>query len=165
MTENIFRALNNPCNSSEQFLAITHEIATNVSLKFNCYYEICIWGNYTYCNIISLFFNNNKHCESKPEAFDRKIQILISARGPFYVFGHYLCSRDQKGKITSYPVTTNNLPVEILESIKAITTILEKYNMQLIDDKQLLAQMADGHYTELDGVPASVFEVLFGEII
>ena len=59
----------------------------------------------------------------------------------------------------------DDLPIEILESMEIITLILNKRHLHFLNDKQLLEQEALGHYTKLDSVPATVFEVLFGEVI
>jgi len=42
---------------------------------------------------------------------------------------------------------------------------MAKYNFYLLNDRQLFEQEASGHFTELDSVPALIFEILFGEVI
>ena len=167
MIEKIINALNNHCDNSEQFHILTQEIAADVSSKFKCYCKTEPWGNYTYSNKIILFFNNNQPCLSKSDMFDRELYLLLSARGPFYTFMNYMKTNDKdlNGKPLWIIVDNDNLPKEILKNIKTITTVLRKYNMQFVNDKQMLEQVAEGHYTELDGAPASVYEILFGEII
>jgi len=56
----IYSALNNRCDDSEQFLIRTQEIAASrVSSKLNCYCNIEEYANYTYSNIITIFYYMN----------------------------------------------------------------------------------------------------------
>ena len=164
--DDIYSALNNKCDDTEQFFSVTREIASNFSSKLNCYCDIERWGNYTYSDKITLFFNNGQPCTSKPDMhdYDRALSVFLSARAPYYTFINYLCKKANVG-IEWIECTDDSLPTEIKNSIKTITTILNNNNLQLLNRKQLLEQMAEGHYTELDSVPATVFDVLFGEII
>jgi len=162
---NILSALNNMCNDSEQFFVRTQEIASKISSRLNCYCSVQKWGNYTYSDKITLFFHVNQPCTSKPDRldYDRTLCILVSARGPYYTFRNYTCKKNNNG--IEFVKDDDSLPAEILDNSKTITTIFDNYNLELLNDKQLFEQIVDGQYTELDSAPATVFEVLFGEVI
>jgi len=46
-----------------------------------------------------------------------------------------------------------------------IILVATKIVPQITIVRQLFEQEASGHFTELDSVPASIFEILFGEVI
>ena len=173
----ISAALNNKRDNSEQFHAFTQEIASDIATQFKCYYEIERWMNYTYSNKITLRFNNNRPCKTKRETYDRQLYVMLSAMGPFFTFINYvlteekyLCfSKDNKSFYRTRGVwifaENDSLPKEIHDCTRTITEMLEKKNLRLLDDEQLLEQIAEGHYTDLDGIPATVFQVLFGELV
>ena len=53
----------------------------------------------------------------------------------------------------------------IVQVKNEIALIANRHNFIYIEDNTVLENDAAGHTTELDGVQATVFEVLFGEII
>jgi len=138
----ISEALNNKCDGSEQFHILTKEIASDISSKLKCYHTTETWGNYSYSNKITLYFNNNQPCVSKTDVFNRMLYILLSAKGPFFTLLHYLCKNSQSQKKVWEFATIDDLPIEILESMEIITLILNKRHLHFLNDKQLLEQEA-----------------------
>lgn len=106
-----------------------------------------------------------------PKAVFRLI-VFVSSRGCFLTFITLGLSAStagwrekglEKPKRSWSLVTKENLPEGIKSIQKRIVSIMEGNGYTLLEDS-ILSQEAIGHWTKLDGRPATVFEALFSEM-
>jgi hypothetical protein len=109
-----------------------------------------------------------------PNERDGKFQLItfISSKGPFFAFTVLKLSDGETGwkeKGLTEPrrfwtvLALKDVPKKIAPLEKKISVVIESNNYTLLEER-LLSKEAEGHLTELDGKPATVFDVLFSEI-
>jgi hypothetical protein len=109
-----------------------------------------------------------------PNDRDAKYRLVdyVSSKGPFFAFVVMRLSDTaagwrEKGLTEPRPYWTIIGAKDLLEKIasiqKKISAVLRSSDYALVEEP-VLSQEVEGHVTELDGKPATVFEVLFSEI-
>jgi hypothetical protein len=102
-----------------------------------------------------------------------RLIVFVSSRGRFFSFVTLTLSASTTGwkkKGLEEPrrnwtvLAADTVPDEIKNLQKKITFHLESNRFSLLESS-VLSQAAKGHQTKLDGRPATVFDVLFSEII
>jgi hypothetical protein len=158
--QDVLSSLHNVNNSSNSFIDECKDIAEAISTHLNCDTLFEEWGNYCCSNKIILYMNDSLLCKKLSPQKNLIINILISAKGPFYTFVIYK-QNDKEWSILSpefYPDSITFIKDEIEK-------IMQPRQLRLIQDEILLAQITQDCYTEIDMEPATIFEVIFGEII
>ena len=101
-----------------------------------------------------------------------RLMDFVSSRGRFFALvtlGLFTSTPVGKEKGLEKPsqywaaVADANLPDGIKRIQKKIASIMKENNYTLLDES-VLAQQAEGHWTKLDGRPATIFEALFSEM-
>jgi hypothetical protein len=158
--QDVLSSLHNVNNSSDSFTDECKDIAQAISTHLNCDTLFEEWGNYCYSNKIIFYMNDSLLYQELSHKKNLMIKILISAKGPFYTFVVYKQS-DKEWSILSpefYPYSITSIKDEIEK-------IMRSRHLRLIQDEILLSQIVPDCYTEIDMEPATIFEVIFGEII
>ena len=88
------------------------------------------------------------------------VKTILSSRDSLFTFVFL------KGRMKQvwYPMDPTALMSELLTYKSIISNFLERHNYLLLEGP-VLDELAPGHVTELDGVPATIFQVLFAEIV
>jgi len=116
--------------------------------------------NYNASQRLYTFLDHNQQgCDKDSDESAIKFSLLVSSKGPFYT---YLCSykvgrnKWEQGNISP---ESNNLNIVIRQA----EAVLQKEGHKgLFGD--ILEELALGYTTNLEGKPATIFEVLFSEI-
>lgn len=116
--------------------------------------------NYNASQKLSIFLaDNHRVCDRNAEHVTHEIAFLISSRGSFFtsVCLHRIAQNEWMG---SGKCESNKQVQTIQEQVK---TVLKREGLQPLYGG-LLNELAEGQVTEMDGVPATVFQVLFSEL-
>ena len=130
--------------------------------------------NYSSAQKLVVWLDKGYHflAPSNPDKAVYRLIDFVSSRGRFFTFmtlGLSASTAGWKEKGLEEPkrywtlVAKNNLPDEIKSVQKQIASIMESNGYQHLDDA-VLSQEATGHWTKLDGQPATVFQALFSEM-
>ena len=119
--------------------------------------------NYSSAQSLS-FHYGTKDTKEKP-TYLFEIRYYISSKADLfavYVFDERMTV--MKGEKLNHPVDTKRLPIRVQEMIGKGSAILEANGYKEVDF-DFFMMPAPGCETELDGLPANVFEALFTEIV
>ncbi len=129
--------------------------------------------NYSASQKISVWLN--KLCKPVPPRDPKakyRVVIYVSSKGPFFTFATLKLSPAAEIWKEEVPGQTmhcwvqlgySDVPGKIKPIQKRITTAMESHGYSLLDESAL-SRIVEGKSTELDGKPATVFEVLFSEL-
>lgn len=86
----------------------------------------------------------------------RMANFIVSARGKFYTVMAHTQTEPRYWDLTP--------TVEVASLIEEVSEIFSKEGIERLEG-DVLDEIAPGHRTEFDNAPATVFQVLFGEIV
>jgi hypothetical protein len=94
-----------------------------------------------------------------------EVRVYISSKAP--LFGVYIL--DVKGRFTregeiGHPVPEDRLPASAREVIERCRRVLTQHGYREVP-RDLFDEPVPGCLTEMDGLPASVFQALFAEVV
>jgi hypothetical protein len=108
-----------------------------------------------------------------PRSQDSVYQVVeyVSSKGPFFTFVTLHLSHSESTGTDGTPsgpqrywirLADKDVPAGVRALCKKITSIMQSFGYSLLEGSTL-ERVADGHLTEMDQRPATVFEVLFSE--
>jgi len=160
----IKQALGSSADYKELSLKKARKIAKIIEDQYNFSTKIELAGNYTYSNKIVFYFHDkiNRKKDDNPNI---EFEILISERGAIATFICRLKNESAtRGTLWEF-AEMENWPKFLVVLKDEFSKILSREKLHVVNDDELLQAEAQGHLTELDGVQANMFEVLFGEVI
>jgi hypothetical protein len=141
--------------------ALAAPVEHDDDMNYSSAQKLAVWLD-ARCNVVPT-------CD--PKAAYRLIDF-VSSRGPFFTFIALGLSASTDGWIDKgldkparywSRVSEDKLPDGIQRLQQKIASIMESKCIMLLDDS-ILSQESEGHFTRLDGRPATVFEALFSEM-
>jgi len=156
MNEKIAAAMRQPPDYSVGFTEMMIGIRTKVGRALNSAVYLDSDMNYSSCQRLSVYIQpDGVLVEKDSESAAWRIDFLISSRGKFFTrVGLQRMSR-KEWKVVR--VTSD------FTLVHRIGRVLEKEGFEPVPI-DILEESADGFLTEMDGVPATVFQVLFSEM-
>lgn len=155
-------ATNGKLRDSRSFHARIIRIAREFSEKFSCMAKTRTWGNYTYCDTVEIRANMRSLCQTDDSDYKYLLKILFSARADFFTFVFWKMRKDDSGTIFELM----RKEPKIVQRVKSdAIPFFEARGFEHLGDSKILDCIVPDKMTELDGVPANVFEVLFGEVV
>jgi hypothetical protein len=165
-------ALRQPADYSERFVQTVDALKEALvdRLGMDAHHDKDM--NYSVAQQIIFFADDDGSLVKPGSNYRYRIVILITSRAPMYtfVFQRRTQVTDEFKKLGlpgpgEYHLRTaeKELPVRLLGRLSEMSTALEEDGYLHIEGR-VLRELAPGRHTEMDGVPATVFQALFSEM-
>ena len=171
MDPKIRAMLDLPVDYSEDSDAEARRLGAMVGEAIGCKVHYEFSGNYNYCDSLS-FFSDARGRRDEIDGASLWSRFFVNARCKVFMLRTlFLCTTPSPFiniEPPGRPYWRLTMPYEVAEVARDLHRIAEDL---LIEngyqnlDGDVLEEMAEGHFTDLDGKPATVGEVLYGELI
>lgn len=159
-TEIIARALSKPADYSDNFDYVVDELCARLSQQLKVDFFHNSHMDYSSAQSIELWLNKDFDSVSRQKDAFSKITTFVSSKGSFFTIRCQ--TRDLLKRWISVPDENRDEHIHLY--IQQIETILEAGGYISLP-RSVLFQLAEGHLTKLDKLPATVFNVLFTELV
>lgn len=149
---------------SESFTSVVRDIRRILECELRVSIVHCEDMNYSAAQTLTIFFDDKLQPlghDCNPGSY--KLVILLSSKGFFFTIICY--QRDiSKQQLVWHLLTNEHVPSIVLRVGVQASTILNRIGWRQLTKPQL-EEVVEGYYTEMDGAPASVFQLLFSELV
>jgi hypothetical protein len=167
MDNQILTSLKNPPDYTEKFTEKIKKIRDSISapIGWALYHDKDM--NYSAAQRLCLFLDENYSISNKHSIRTKyEIVFLMSSKANFFT---YVCLQkkepDCNGNHVSYweLMSEEQIQPDISQYIRVVCDKIIKHGYELICG-DVLQKKIEGSFTELDGAPATLFEILFTEL-
>ena len=149
-----------PINYSEEFDQYVIDLVTRSFNPICPYYHIDKDMNYRASQVVRLHLNDDYvSCEYNSSNVTRQLLYYISSKGPF--FARVLMAKTADNLWELLPESLQGF--YFCDVVQKIDDQLCKSHLTLLEG-EVLKEIVPGLTTDMDGVPATVFEVMFAEL-
>ena len=161
MDKDIQLALERQPDYSERFTQRMEFLRASISRSLEVPVYLQSDMNYSASQKLSIVLDGNQRaCDMESDSHVFKLLFLVSSRGPFFTF---VCLH-RVGQ-NEWARMSNSKECKGHDSIiEQVNTELEKEGLKALSE-DILEETAVGHTTLMDGAPATVFQVLFSELV
>lgn len=174
MNEKVQYAIQAPPDYSETFSNFVGEICQQLSSVFETTLLHDSDMNYSSAQHISLWLDESyMPVNAKSDKVLYKLIVFISSKGPFFTFLCKYCKDVSKKELKKEKLphsgqywlsfNQNEIPPQFFPYMKHIEVELTSFNYTLLSGA-ILREIVEGHQTDMDGRPATLFDVLFSEL-
>lgn len=168
----IQNALEAPPNYSEEFAVWVEEVAAAIAARLGVNVEHNSDMNYSVAHQIVIKYDDDGHPAQPDKGYRYRLIVLLSSRGKFYTIVVYRrtdvgCDYREYGlpSAGTYHLRFDYREQEgIQSSLESIRGVLQNVDVHEVDP-DYLNEYVPGKVTEMDGVPATLFQVLFSELV
>jgi hypothetical protein len=158
---NIIKALNSAPDLSDVFIQKVKYAGDKIAHTFGCNIEYEQDDNYNFCRILLYSYNDFASRYNKKADVNIQPNILISNKGNFFTIVYYTV----KGNSQYFVHTPRQQFPCIICFEEEIIPFIENMNYVYLAPDATREHIVPDRYTALDNAPATLFDVIFGELV
>jgi hypothetical protein len=163
LPEFILDALPNPIDHSRDFSVVVIELKQTLEAQLRMVFRLDQDMNYNPAQSLTYTLQGKVDLQKQPYEFD--VRFYLSSKAP--LFAVYCFDRDwgmtDRGDV-NHPIAQQRLPERVRTWINKAKAVLVGKGWTEVEHAYFYVA-APGCITQLDGLPATVFESLFAEIV